>query len=1072
MKQRPFFRVLAAALAIASFALPLAQATAATLTNRSIIMERDQPGVASNQEIRFNTPSGVDAAGETFELNYPYDFNLDSVTVGDIDLFYGPTTGLENTATLAGAPGVNIWGVTIAGRVVTFTAPTNTGPVGAGERIVVRIGTNAVGGTNRIVNPGGAGGAPVFVAIEGTFGDVGGFDVPIYQNDFISVSATVASTSTPPGGGGPPGGTGGGDVTPPVISNVRVINITQTSATVAWDTNEAANGQVDYGASLPYSSMVRHTNYLTLHALDLTSLLPDTIYNFRITSVDAAGNSANTINLQFRTLPPPAPPVISNIRVINITDTSAIVTWDTDIPSTSVVEYGTTVGYGSAASSPGMVTSHSVTLTGLTPLTLYHFRVYSTEATGLSSVSGDNTFTTLGDTTPPTNVFGFTATPGNALNTLNWTNPTDPDFAYVMIRARTDGFPTSPSDGRFVYQGPASSFVDAGLINGVTYYYTNYAFDASGNQSSGAFASATPLGPPIPPAPTSTPPVTPPGATTTPPVTPPGTTTTTPPIVTPTSTEPEIPSGIIIDPSYFAAGGTVELEEDAVGAIGSIPGAPILVRVPTAGLGRVPVSGTIIVGGSRYALTPLPGGEAWGASFVPGDQVEQVPATVIFEFEDSTQARADTLINLQPLGRVLGRDLLSPVLNGLEGAKVTLYEMTLQGWQVWNGSRYGQPNPTVAGPNGYYGFIVRNGMYRVRAEREGYVTQEREFRVTRNVASIDVILPAVVEVPVIGPIISPVVSWVESPEVQAAANIIAPVAIAVAVANLALASSLFTILNYLWFLFTQPFLLLGRKSRQRWGIAYNSLSKVPLDLVAIRLIHAKTNLILQTRITDAKGRFSFHVRPGQYRIEAAKTGYVFPSVYLKDQKEDGSMLDLYHGEIINVDEETNLALNIPLDPLTKEETPRSVAIKRWLRRLQHLLSIVSVIVTAVALIISPSWLLLALLIVQLLTYFLFRRLALPKKPKGWGIVYDDKSRKPLGSVIVRIFDKKFNKLLETQVTDSRGNYGFFAQKNVYFITAEKPGYEKYKSDDIDLSKQETAVVDKHISIQKSNQKSK
>lgn len=1068
MKQRPFFRVLAAMLTTACFALPMLQAQAAVLTSRSIIMERDEPSTASNQEIRFTTPSGVTASGQTLAINYSFDFNLSSIGVGDIDLFHGTTTGLEVSATLGAAPGASTWGVTIAGRVITFTAPTASGYITAGNRVVIRIGTNAVGGVNKIVNPGSGGQGPVFVEIDGSFGDTGGFEVPIYPNDFISISATVNTVVPPPTPGG--GGGGGTDGTAPVISNVRVINITQNSATVVWDTDESANGRVDYGTSFPfYASTTNHSNFVTSHSLDLSGLSSDTVYNFRVTSADAVGNSAQTGNLTFRTLPPPVPPVITNIRVINITDTSAIVTWQTDIPSTSLVEYGTTIAYGNVQSSPGMTTNHSVPLTGLAPLTLYHFRVYSTEATGLTSISGDNTFTTLGDITPPSNVFGFTATPGNAQNTLSWTNPPEPDFAYVMIRARTDGFPSDPTDGRFVYQGPGNGFVDGGLTNGTTYYYTNFAFDASGNRSSGAFASATPVGPPTPPTPpppgaTTTPPTPPPpGATTTPPTLPGATTT--PPIVSPTST-PEVPAGVTINPTFYAAGGTIELEEDATGAVGSMAGAPLLLRVPTAGLGRVPVSGSVVVGNSRYGLIPLSGGEAWGASFVPSNNVERVPVTVILDFEDGTQARAETAVELQALGRILGRDLLSPVLSGIEGAKVTLYEMTLQGWQVWNGGRFGQGNPIMTGPNGYYGFTVRNGLYRVRAEKEGYATQEREFRVTRNVASIDVILPAAVEVPVIGPIVSPILDFIQSPEVQAAANITAPVAVAVALANLALATSIFSILNYLWFLFTQPLLLLGRRKRQRWGIAYNSLSKVPIDLVAVRLIHAKTNLILQTRITDVKGRFSFRVRPGQYRMEAAKTGYVFPSVYLKDQKEDGDMVDVYHGEIINVEEETSIAVNIPLDPLTKEDTPRSVFVKLWLRRLQHFLSAISVFVTAIALAISPSWFLLGLLIVQILTYFLFRRLALPKKPKGWGIVYDDKSRRPLSSVIVRIFDKKFNKLLETQVTDTRGNYGFFAQKNVYFITAEKAGYKKFKSDDIDLTKADTSVVDKHIPIEK------
>lgn len=1091
MRQRSFFRALAATLLLVVFASPILRVQAATLTTRSIVMERDQPAVASNQEIRFTTPSGVNAAGETVVLTYPYDFDLSSVTIADIDLNYGPTTGLENSATLAASPGVNIWGASVVGRVITFIAPTNVGPVSPGDLVDIRIGTNATGGTNRIINPGNNGGAPVFVAIDGTFGDTGGFDVPIYRNDFISISATVAGGSSPPPS--PPSG----DTTAPTISNVQVTNITSTSSVVTWDTNENATGEVNFGLTPSYSFSTSQAGMLTSHSVTLEGLAANTIYNFRILSGDAAGNYATTLNLTFTTLPPPAPPVISNVLVINITDTTAIVTWQTDVPSTSVVNFGTSIAYGSMVSSPTPVTDHAVLLTGLAPLMHYDFVVASTDSSGYS-ISPDGTFfVTLGDVTAPANVFGLTATAGHGQNALDWTNPSDADFTYVRILARTDSYSIGPTDGRFVYQGPASNFVDAGLVNGTTYYYTGFAFDTSGNYSSGAFAQATPsevLPPPTPPptpppvpiptpAPTpgptpgtggtttTTPPL-PVTTTTTPPL--PVTVTTTPPILTPTSTEPVVPSGIEISPSYYAAGGTVELEVDASGKVGAVSGLPLLVRVPTAGLGRVPVSGIITVGGSRYALALLPGGEAWGATFIPSTSAGDVLASVVFEFEDGTQSRADTTISMQGYARVLSRNLLSPILKGIEGAKVTLYEMTLQGWQVWDGARYGQTNPQMTKSGGYYGFTVNNGQYRVHVEKTGLVTLEREFGVTHNVASIDITMTAPVEIPIVGPILAPILAPIltpiiealQSPEVQAAANITAPIVVAVAIANVALATSAFSILNYLWFLFTQPLLLLGRKKRERWGIVYNSLSKVPLDLVAVRLVHANTNLILQTHITDIKGRFSFRVRAGQYRLEAVKKGFAFPSEYLKGQVEDGELIDLYHGEMVNVEEETNLAVNIPLDPQVKEETPREFKIKRWLRRFQHFLSVASVILTAVVLLISPSWFLLGLLFFQILTYFLFRRLALPKKPKSWGIVYDEKTRKPVGSSIVRIFDKKFNKLLETQITDSKGSYGFFANKSVYFVTTDKTGYKKYKSEDIDLSKQDVSLVDKHIPIEK------
>jgi hypothetical protein len=1081
MNRSFIFRVSTIALLAACLAFP-GGAFAATLSSRSIIMERNEPGASSNQEIRFTTPSGVTGAGDTFFVNYPYGFDLSTIGVGDIDLFYGATTGFETTATLAASAAVGIWGVGISGRVITFTAPTDGGPIGAGELAVVRIGTNASGGANRIVNPGGNGGTPVFVTIDGSFGDTGGFDVPIYQNDSIAITATVVDTTpAPPPFPGPGGGDGppSTDGTAPVISGIQIINITTSTATIVWNTDESASSIVEYGVFPTYGSTGSQAGLVTSHSVSLTGLLPNQLYNFRVLSSDAVGNEAYSGNLTFTTLPPPAFPVISNIVVLGITDSSAIVSWNTDIPATGLVDFGVTTSYGDATSYAAFITGHYLLLNGLSPNTIYHFRVESREYSGLTSTSGDNTFSTLADLTPPTNVSGFSATAGDGANLLTWNNPPDADFLFVRIRARTDGYPSSESDGRLVYEGPAEAFLDAGLVNGTTYYYTAFAIDAVGNISSGAFAQAAPsaTAPPLPPVPTPpTPTPTPgtgpgtqpsptsPGATTTVPTIPGATTTPPiPPSTIPTTTVPVIPSAITINPSYFAGGGTIHLEEDANGVVGSVPGSPLLVRVPTAGLGALPSSAMIDVDGSRYALTPLPDGTSWGASFIPLDTPGSVDVTVTFSYPDGTQSNAKTTIRLQPSGRVLERNALSLTLVGLGGASVTLYQQTPAGWVIWDGGRFGgQANPQTTGDAGYYGFVVQNGVYRVLIKKDGYVTQEREFRVTQNFASVDVLLSVNVRIPIIGPILSAI----QSEQGREIVSVSAPIIAVIAVANLVTLVSFATIFNYLWFIFTQPLLLFGRRKRRKWGVVYNSLSKVPIDLVAVRLVHARTNLILQTRITDVKGRFAFRVHPGDYRVEATRQGYTFPTDFLKAVKNDGDLTDIYHGENIHADEDANLAVNIPLDPTKKEETPRKVYLKAFLRKFRYGVASLSVIVTAAAFSILPSMTLGIILAIQILSYILFLRLAVPKKPKDWGIVYDEKTRKPIGSTVVRIFDTKFNKLLETQITDSKGNYGFFAQKSLYFVTADKVGYKQYKSEDIDLMSKEGAVIDKHIKLQR------
>jgi hypothetical protein len=70
-----------------------------------------------------------------------------------------------------------------------------------------------------------------------------------------------------------------------------------------------------------------------------------------------------------------------------------VVVFTTPLAGTTQVEYGPTGSYGSQTSvSSTQVTSHSQTLTGLTPGKAYHYRVKSTWSNGYQYVSPDYTF--------------------------------------------------------------------------------------------------------------------------------------------------------------------------------------------------------------------------------------------------------------------------------------------------------------------------------------------------------------------------------------------------------------------------------------------------------------------------------------------------------------------------------------------------------------------------------------------------------------------------------------------------------------------------------------------------------
>ena len=125
--------------------------------------------------------------------------------------------------------------------------------------------------------------------------------------------------------------------------------------------------------------------------------------------------------------PPPTPadtiaPIILNIQVSNITQSSVRITWTTDENSSTLADYGVTAAYEiGTQTGTGGVMSHEVSLSGLSPSTLYHFRVRSADTAGNTASSLDQTFTTTADIVAPV-ISDITVTnlTGNSA-TINWT---------------------------------------------------------------------------------------------------------------------------------------------------------------------------------------------------------------------------------------------------------------------------------------------------------------------------------------------------------------------------------------------------------------------------------------------------------------------------------------------------------------------------------------------------------------------------------------------------------------------------------------------------------------------------
>lgn len=352
------------------------------------------------------------------------------------------------------------------------------------------------------------------------------------------------------------------DTTAPVISAVASSAVASTTATITWTTDEASDSQVFYReqGETAYQQTAIDATKVTSHSVGLQGLAPSTTYEYYVRSADAAGNASTSTPIKtFVTLSntntylrfeAETGTVVAPVRSVSAagvfgdkyidtpsgtgngsaTSPSGTSTYGINVPSAGtwylwIRLYAIDASRDSWFESINGAARQSVASTAYGQWKWVAGRSYTLSA-GLATLelggrraearvdrillTNDASFVpteqSVGDTTPPAPVTGFTGTPGTAQVTLAWTNPTTTDYAHTVIRYRTDGkYPVSPVDGFAVADknaapGAADSFVHTGLANGTTYNYSAFAVDATGNVSAVSATQATPtdITPPSP----------------------------------------------------------------------------------------------------------------------------------------------------------------------------------------------------------------------------------------------------------------------------------------------------------------------------------------------------------------------------------------------------------------------------------------------------------------------------------------------------------------------------------------------------------------------------------------------
>jgi hypothetical protein len=232
-----------------------------------------------------------------------------------------------------------------------------------------------------------------------------------------------------------------------------------------------------------------------------------------------------------------------------------------------------------------------------------------------------------------------------------------------------------------------------------------------------------------------------------------------------------------------------------------------------------------------------------------------------------------------------------------------------------------------------------------------------------------------------------------------------------------------------------------KRRKTGYGIIFNSVTGKPIDLANIRLIDVH-GAAAASAVTDALGHYRLTVSPGEYEVEISKTGFTFPSVFLKKRLVSKTYDNVLPSRRIKIKDHGIITKNIAVDP-PEGTAGRSRVFRRGFV-LDDNLQLIMAYASPFAALIYPliqktsaaAW-----SIFGVFTAVICYRLTnfLPGKP-AYGVITDAETGEPVERAVARLFDAKFNKLLRTEVTSAKGRYAFLVNRGSYYMTLKKEGY--------------------------------
>ena len=285
---------------------------------------------------------------------------------------------------------------------------------------------------------------------------------------------------------------GGGVVTVPATPASLAAAAGNAQVTLTWGASTGASSYNLYRAttaggegSTPVVTGISGTSYTN------TGLVNGTTYFFKVAAVNGAGTSAQSSEAS-------ATPV--NIVVLPPTpaglaatagDAQVALSWGASPGAASYSLYRSTTagGEGTTPVATG-ITGLSYTSTGLTNGTQYFFKVAAVNSAGSSAQSGEVSATPRSVIVVPPAPTALTAVAGDGLVGLSW-GASSGAASYNLYRGTSSGGEGSTPVATGI---SGTSYSNAGLTNGTTYYFKVAAVNSAGTSAQSGEASAKPAG--------------------------------------------------------------------------------------------------------------------------------------------------------------------------------------------------------------------------------------------------------------------------------------------------------------------------------------------------------------------------------------------------------------------------------------------------------------------------------------------------------------------------------------------------------------------------------------------------